>query len=230
MLCCYNLALCLAALPSVYEECVNGEPDKGCMNEWGRMYYGCTSLEVKNLGTFFCKECKSIVVCSDSEMQLLFVFQVWDRWMVRMVGGLVGMACYFLQCMMGARSCSAVSRLRSKPLGSSLILVGAHWASITLWPKSISPRCQPASKLLESSQLWAWARANWGCTAAFPLHPMCSLVRTQPTGSLVTLVEVGGAGRLPSSLWGKWYRSLRSWLCQTQTQAWCPVLDHPPPP
>lgn len=40
------------------------------------MYYGCTSLEVKNLGTFFCKECKSIVVCSDSEMQLLFVFQV----------------------------------------------------------------------------------------------------------------------------------------------------------
>lgn len=51
--CCYNLALCLSALPLVFEEYVDGEPEKGCMNE-----------------------CKSIDVCSEYETPLLCLFQV----------------------------------------------------------------------------------------------------------------------------------------------------------
>lgn len=131
---------------------------------------------------------------------------------------------------MGARFRSTLSHLRSKPLGSSLTLVGVPSASTTLWPRSTWPHCQPASALLECSRLWAWARVGWGCAAASLLPLMCSLVRTQPTGGHVSLVEAGGSGRFPSSQWGKWSRSLRSWPCQTQIQAWCPVLDRPAPP
>lgn len=187
-------------------------------------------LRLKNLRILFCKCCSSIHKHSKYGTQVFCPSQVWAHWMVLAVGGSKGRACHFVQCMMGAGSRSALSRPRSKPLGSSSTLEGAPWGSTTLSPRSTSPHCLPASTLLECSRLWAWARASWGCAPAFLLLPTSSSVKTQPTGGLAGLVEAGGAGRFHSSRCGKWFRSLRSWLCQTQTQAWCPHLDRPAPP
>lgn len=178
---------------------------------------------------YFIKVSKCMTVHSEYEISLS-LSQAWAHWTVLVAGGSKGGACLFVQCTMGAGSRSAPSHLRSKKSESSLTLAGARWASTTLWPRSTWPRCLPASTLPECSRLWAWARADWGCAAASPLLLMCSSVRTRSTGGLVGPAKAGGVGRFPSCPWGKWYRSLRSWLRQTQTQAWCPVLDRRAPP
>lgn len=162
--------------------------------------------------------------------RLLFcLLQVWFHWTVLTAGGSRGMVCLSSLNMMEAVSRYALSRLRSKPSGSSSTLEEGRWASTTPWPKSISPHFPLASALLECSQLWAWAKVSWGCAAAYPLPLTCFSAKTRPTGGLPGPVKVGGAGRSPSGQWGRWYRSLRSWRCQTQTRASCPVLDRPAP-
>lgn len=137
---------------------------------------------------------------------------------------------FFLQCMIQPRSRFVPSPRRSKPSVCSLISAAPSWASIIPWPRSTWPHFLPSSTLLECALLSAWARAVSGFGVASPRRYTCSSARTRPTGSPAGLERASRMGILSSSLCGKWYKSSRSWLCQTQSLVFGPILDHPAPP